>query len=89
MFREVKESLWSSEHIARHGVTMAEVREAILERPYYQRPGKSDSLLCYGTTYTGRYLLVVTVEDSPGVAFVVTAREMTKAEKKTFQREAH
>ncbi|MDX6282709.1 MAG: hypothetical protein QOH03_3780 [Kribbellaceae bacterium] len=88
VFLEVKDSEWSEEHIARHDVTMNEIREAILERPYYQLPGKADSLLCYGQTYAGRYLLVVAVEDSPGTAFVVTARDMTKAEKKSFQREA-
>jgi hypothetical protein len=58
------------------------------EEPYYQLQGRSDSLLCYGQTYAGRFLLVVAVVDSPGIAFVVTAREMTRAEKKTFQREA-
>lgn len=89
MFHEVKDSEWSAEHIARHDVTMDEVREAILERPYYQQQGKNDSLLCYGQTYAGRFLLVVAVEDSPGTAFVVTAQEMTRAEKKSFQREAH
>jgi uncharacterized DUF497 family protein len=88
VFQEVKDSEWSAEHIARHDVTMAEVREAILERPYYQMQGKNSSLLCYGQTYAGRFLLVVAVEDSPGTAFVVTARDMTKAEKKSFQREA-
>jgi hypothetical protein len=88
VFLEVKQSHWSEEHAARHEVTMAEIREAILERPYYQRQGRSDSLLCYGQTYAGRFLLVVAVVDSPGIAFVVTAREMTRSEKKTFQREA-
>jgi uncharacterized protein len=58
------------------------------EWPYYQVQGRAESLLCYGQTYAGRYLLVVAVEDSPGTAFVVTARDMTKAEKKSFQREA-
>lgn len=89
MFLAVKDSPWSEEHVARHDVTLAEVREAILERPYYQRGGRDDSVLCYGQTYAGRLLLVVVVEDTPGTAFVVTARDMTKAEKKTFQREAH
>jgi uncharacterized protein len=88
VFSEVKDSEWSEEHIARHDVTMTEVREAILERPYYQLQGREASLLCYGQTYTGRYLMVVAIEDSPGTAFIVTARDMTKAEKKSFQREA-
>lgn len=66
---------------------MAEVREAILEHPYWMTPGKNDTTLIYGRTYAGRYLLVVAVDDH-GEAFVVTAREMTPNEKKTFQRKA-
>lgn len=87
MFREVKDSQWSADHIARHGVTLDEVREAILERPYWQAEGKGDTVLMYGRTYAGRYLLVVAVEDE-GEAFIVTARDMTPSEKKTFQRKA-
>lgn len=33
MFKDVKESDWSADHIARHDVTLTEIREAILERP--------------------------------------------------------
>ncbi|MFI9007379.1 hypothetical protein ACIGNX_09145 [Actinosynnema sp. NPDC053489] len=87
MFREVKDSQWSADHIARHRVTLDEVREAILEHPYWQAEGKGDTLLIYGRTYAGRYLLVVAVDDG-GAAFIVTARDMTAGEKKTFQRKA-
>jgi hypothetical protein len=40
-----------------------------------------------GRTFAGRYLLVVTIAEGEE-AFVVTAREMTTAEKKTFRRKA-
>lgn len=43
--------------------------------------------MAYGRTYAGRYLLVVVIADGEE-AFVVTARDMTDAEKKTFQRKA-
>lgn len=87
MFRGVKESQWSADHIARHDVTLDEVREAILERPYWQEKGKNDTTLIYGRTYAGRYLFVVAVDDG-GEAFVVTARDMNPGEKRTFQRKA-
>ncbi len=86
-FKGVKDSTWSAEHIAAHSVTLDEVREAILEHPYWMTAGKNDTPLVYGRTYAGRYLLVVAVDDH-GEAFVVTAREMTPNEKKTFQRKA-
>ncbi|MCE6994319.1 DUF4258 domain-containing protein [Saccharothrix sp. S26] len=87
MFRDVKDHPWSVEHIARHNVTLDEVREAILERPYYRVKGGDGKFLIYGRTYSGRYLFVVAVDDE-GEAFVVTARDMTSDEKKTFQRKA-
>jgi hypothetical protein len=43
--------------------------------------------LVYGRTYAGRYLLVVVIPEGLE-AFVVTARDMTEAEKKTFRRKA-
>jgi uncharacterized protein len=34
VFKAVRDSDWPADHIAAHGVTLDEVREAILERPY-------------------------------------------------------
>jgi hypothetical protein len=87
VFRDVKDSEWSADHIAAHDVTLDEVREAILERPYWTTPGKNETTLIYGRTYAGRYLLVVAIDDH-GEAFIVTARDMTPGEKKTFLRKA-
>lgn len=68
-------------------MTLDEVREAILERPYWAAPGRDGTTLAYGCTYAGRYLLVVVIAEGEE-AFVVTARDMTDAEKKTFRRKA-
>jgi uncharacterized protein len=87
MFKAVRDSDWSARHIAAHGVTLDEVREAVLEHPYWSVPGRDGTTLVYGQTYAGRYPLVVAV-DEDGQAFVVTARDMTDAEKKTFRRKA-
>jgi|SRR5215217_9028331 len=87
-FREVKDSEWSIDHIAAHDVTLDEVREAILEHPYWMTAGRNNTTLIYGRTYAGRYLFVVAIHDHEDVAFIVTAREMTPREKKTFHRRA-
>lgn len=63
------------------------MREAVLEHPYWAIPGRDGAILVYGRTYAGRLLLVVTIAEGEE-AFVVTAREMTTAEKKTFRRKA-
>lgn len=87
VFKAVQDSEWSASHIAAHGVTLDEVREAILERPYWAAPGREGTILVYGRTYAGRYLLVVAIDEN-GAAFIVTARDMTDAEKRTFRRKA-
>jgi uncharacterized protein len=56
VFKGVKDSEWSVDHIAAHGVTLDEVREAILEHPYWMTTGREQSVLIYGRTYAGRYL---------------------------------
>jgi uncharacterized DUF497 family protein len=87
VFKAVRDSEWSAGHLAAHGVSLDEVREAILEHPYWAAPGRDDTTLVYGRTYAGRYLLVVVIPEGQE-AFVVTARDMTEAEKKTFRRKA-
>jgi len=87
MFKAIRDSDWSADHIAAHGVTLDEVREAILERPFWAVPGQGGTTLCYGRTYTGRHLLVVVLAEGDE-AFIITARDMTTAEKKTFRRKA-
>lgn len=87
VWKNVKDSEWSADHIARHNVTLDEVREVVLYRPYWMTAGKNDSTLVYGRTSAGRYLFVVVVDDA-GEAFVVTAREMTEREKRTYRRKA-
>lgn len=86
VFKAVRDSEWSFGPIAAHGVSLDEVREAILEHPYWAAPGRGGTTLVYGRTYAGRYLLVVIPEGQE--AFVVTARDMTETEKKTFRRKA-
>jgi uncharacterized DUF497 family protein len=87
VFKAIRDSDWSADHIARHGVTLDEVGEAILERPYWAVPGGDGTTLCYGRTHAGRYLLVVALAKGDE-AFIITARDMTAAEKKTFRRKA-
>ncbi len=87
MFKAVRYSDWSADHIAAHGVSMDEVREAMLERPYWAARGRDGTTLIYGRTYAGRHLLVVVLDEGQE-AFVVTARDMNEAEKKTFRRKA-
>lgn len=63
VLKTVRESNWSADHVAAHDVTLDEVREAILEHPYWSVPGRQGTTLIYGRSYAGRYLFVVAIAE--------------------------
>jgi len=84
----VGEIAWTEEteaHIARHGITPGEVEEAIYTRPRLVAPGREGTRLVFAETSAGRYLFVVVGQAVDGRDFVVTARDMTAAEKRRFR----
>jgi uncharacterized DUF497 family protein len=84
--REPKPSRWSEEHISEHGVKMDEVAE-VLAAPHIESTGRDGTTIVTGQTDAGRYLLVVAVDDH-GLAFIITARDMTESEKRAYRRRA-
>ncbi len=76
----------SEDHIARHGVTPEEVQEALYTRPRWITPGRSRTTLVFAMTEAGRYLLVVIAPALDGGVYVVTARDLTDSERRTFRR---
>ena len=78
----------SADHIARHGVTPEEVEEVCFSRPFIVRGRGRRKLQIYyalGQTAHGRYLLVVFRALGGGRARIVTAREMSPAERRRYQ----
>lgn len=75
----------AEDHISRHGVTPTEVEELVNSRPIYTSTGRDDSTLIHGTTNAGRFLLVVLTEAMDSRWYVVTARDMTQPEARTFR----
>ena len=68
------------------GVT-PEVRRRSSNAPTERSPGRTARSCSTASTYAGRHPLVVAIAEGEE-AFVVTARDMTDAEKKTFRRKA-
>jgi hypothetical protein len=69
-------------HIAEHGVVPLEVEELLFEdEPHYRRAGKGVHHV-YGRTGAGRYLFVVLRILGRGRGRVVTARNMTRKERR-------
>jgi uncharacterized protein len=87
--RGVREIRWtdnSEDHIAAHNVTPDEVEQVLYTRPRLVLKGPDGTEYLFGTTDEGRYLLVVLTESIDGRAYVVTARDMTDAERQAFRR---
>jgi uncharacterized DUF497 family protein len=73
------------EHIARHSVTQEEVEEVVFDFSAWPLRTRNRRYLFLGLTGAGRYLTVV-LEPAPGHrAYVITARDMTDAEKDRFK----
>lgn len=85
-YRELKWTDTSEAHIARHGVGPDEVEEVLAGPPLILKKGRDGTLLAYGQTFSGRYLMVVLAPAEDGRDFVVTARGMTSNEEKVFRR---
>ena len=84
---EIVEKLWQ-----KHRVEQDEAAEVVIgsqtscrfvEKGY--RPGE-DVYASLGRTESGRYLIVFFVHKTDGRALVVSAREMTKAERKQYEK---
>jgi len=87
--QDVREIRWtdkSEAHIAVHNVTPDEVEQVLYARPRLVLKGAEGTEYAFGTTDEGRYLLIVLAESIDGRAYVVTARDMTNAERQVFRR---
>ncbi len=76
---------WNVEHIARHRVTPQEAEEVIDDDPLILK-SEDGKYLAYGQSYAGRYLLVVFVWKPGQIIRVISARDMTRAEKERYRK---
>ncbi len=84
--REIRWTDKAEDHIAAHHVTPEEVEAVVYTRPRLVLTGREGTEYVFGTTDAGRYLLVVLAESVDGRSYVVTARDMTDAERQAFRR---
>jgi uncharacterized DUF497 family protein len=75
------------EHIARHGVSPEEAEQAFFDEPLFRRSRKKSLKAVFGRTDAGRYLFVVFTVKPGSVVRVITARDMTAAERRCYRRE--
>lgn len=86
---EIREFEWDDnniEHISRHGVSPDEVEDLAFDDDPWIRKGRKGTRYMLGYTIAGRYLFVVYVLRSKGVARVITAMEMDEKTRKLYRK---
>lgn len=86
LVREIRWTDKAEDHIAAHNITPDEVEQIVYTRPRLVLRGREGTEYVFGTTDAGRHLLVVLTESIDGRGYVVTARDMTDAERQAFRR---
>ncbi|MBI4310730.1 MAG: hypothetical protein HY681_03020 [Chloroflexi bacterium] len=71
---------------SKHGVSWAEVEEACFTERRHVRRGREGLYKLFSQSAAGRYILVVLAHLGRGTWKVVTAREMTNAERRLYTR---
>ena len=87
---QIHEFIWPADrvdHIARHGIQPDEVEEVCFGHAFVQRassPGPNPVYYILGQTNAGRHLFCVVIQFPHGKGFPVTARPMTRKEKRRY-----
>jgi len=92
----IEDILWIEEVVDKlqwkHHVSQEEVEEVLFRNPYilFKEKGirntEENVYVALGTTESGRYLFVLFILKSNKEAFVLTARDMTKSERKYYEK---
>lgn len=75
---------WTLDHIAHRGIGMEDLQDVIFYKPRVTSNLGGGRYLILGTTRSGRHLAVFADDQGGGSCFVVTARDMTSRERKSF-----
>ena len=74
---------WNVDHIKKHKVTVNEV-ESVCQKTFKQQLTYNKRYLIFGKTTTNRLLTIVLAKEIKDKYYVVTARDMSKKERKNF-----
>lgn len=87
MFTRITNFEWDNKnklHIACHGVSIEEAEEVFVFAPIFKK-GRDGKYYAYGVTASGRFLFVVFVKKKSNNIRVITARDMTKKDRKYYK----
>jgi len=77
---------WNLEHIAEHGVTPEEVKEACYSKQCWNRRGRKGRRYILGQTEDGRYLSIILASREGGAFYTITARDMDEKERRLYRK---
>jgi hypothetical protein len=89
---KIRRLIWPEdriEHIAQHNLSPEEVEEVCFGRAFVQRAksqGENPAYYVLGQTDSGRYVFCVIIQFPDNNGYPVTARTMTDAERRRFQK---
>ena len=86
---EITEFEWDEnniENIARHNVSPDEIEDVAFDDEPWIKKGREGTRYMLGYTVAGRYLFVVYVLKSKGIARVITAIDMDEKTRKLYKR---
>lgn len=92
----ISDIIWTEEVVDKlqwkHNVSPDEVEEILYYNPYIvfkekgRRNTQEDLYIAFGTTESGRYLFVLFILKIGKKALILTARDMTKSERRYYER---
>ena len=91
----IKGSIWFDDIIEKllrkHNVTQNEVREVLVNNPHFRFVEKGDRsgenvYAAIGQTDSGRYLIVFFVHKTTQHILILSARDMTRAERRLYEK---
>ena len=94
---ELFEVIWKDRFIdkieAKHRVRTEQIEQVLFGKPHVRRTRKGrikgeDLYTAYGQSANGRYLIVFFIHKEHAAALPISARDMTDAERKYYERQA-
>lgn len=87
MLYEFRWDDWNVNHIAEHGVSIAQAEFVVSNaKPPYPREIGDEKWLVWGQDINGMYLQVIYIFDPIDVVYVIHARPVTERERRRFRR---
>ena len=92
----IDEIIWIQQFVeklaTKHSVEKNEVEEVLANRPYFRFVAKGDRpgenvYSAMGQTDTGRYLIIFFIQKPNRRALIISARDMTRTERRNYERQ--